>query len=398
MSDDDLQAVEPDADVGAETQARFRYQSDLIVRALLESALLDGPIVHVMCEWHDDYVVVLDEGPNELVSVKHRESSQAPWTISSLCSDGGLKTLFDKWKALDKAPMCRLQTNGGARSGSGQAGELVSACDKREVEILKPFAADLKDRLEAESEDEVEAFLMQLSIEVGLPSRHDIRSSVTQDVLVPLLVKLGIDTRIAERAYDEVVRLVEEASRATQQPVTLSRARLAGSPATAALAALTERKTVTVRGVLGAIRSATFSDAVLVAVPAAGEPQTPNVLVEKLTAAGFGPTGVASARRERLAWEAAWKNWSTGLPGDSEILSDLTTRVLALAGQAEGATRVGGSQYGPSMEAELRRLATDFVSTASMPMDPHHILGLAFDLTEACKVWWSDPFEIGGQE
>jgi hypothetical protein len=51
---------------------------------VLQTLTEPSPLLAVVCETHEDFLVFHEWGP-ELVSVKQREPTQGPWTLSQLC-------------------------------------------------------------------------------------------------------------------------------------------------------------------------------------------------------------------------------------------------------------------------------------------------------------------------
>ncbi len=89
---------EPPEDSGAQTQSRFRFQHECTARSCVGMLVLDR-VASVVCEEHEDFVVIYADGAVELVSVKHRENSKGPWTfarsarkvVSGICTAAGLR-------------------------------------------------------------------------------------------------------------------------------------------------------------------------------------------------------------------------------------------------------------------------------------------------------------------
>lgn len=107
-------------DTGSETLARYEFQHVLAALAFT-IALIEDPDAWVLCEWSEDFVVACGASAPELVSVKHLEPSQGPWTLSSIIDRGGLKHLFERWKEAKKHATCKLKTNGGLKGGAREA-------------------------------------------------------------------------------------------------------------------------------------------------------------------------------------------------------------------------------------------------------------------------------------
>ena len=193
---DEVTSVEPIEDVGADTADRFRYQAELAARFAVE-ILCGEDVVRIVCEWHEDYVVQYRDGRSELVSVKHRETGQLPWTLKQLFRGGGLAHLFDRWRRTGQSCICRLQTNSGMRPGAGECAELQAACSAGgealalfEEPVLKELTGLLPDQAPP-TIDQVREFLASLQIESGLPDRHHIGDVNLQRVGDRLSKSLG---------------------------------------------------------------------------------------------------------------------------------------------------------------------------------------------------------------
>jgi hypothetical protein len=130
-------AVAPADDAGASTADRYDWQAAMAAAdglALYLDALGDGELRadsdgRIVCEHHEDWVVVRG-GDAELVSAKHREPSYGVFTtLSQLAGDGGLAHLFGRWHALEEKPACRLVTTAGLAPGA-------APCDCRDCPCL----------------------------------------------------------------------------------------------------------------------------------------------------------------------------------------------------------------------------------------------------------------------
>jgi hypothetical protein len=128
-------AVAPADDAGASTADRYDWQAAMAAAdglALYLDALGDGELRadsdgRIVCEHHEDWVVVRG-GDAELVSAKHREPSYGVFTtLGQLAGDGGLAHLFGRWHALEEKPACRLVTTAGLAPGAAQGLERTAA-------------------------------------------------------------------------------------------------------------------------------------------------------------------------------------------------------------------------------------------------------------------------------
>ena len=105
----DLERV-PAEDFGARTLANYFYQTEVIA-SFCVSMPSDPSITTIICEWHEDCIIVRDRPPLlELVSVKHHDRATYT-TLKQLCDDGGLAHLFDRWLGFTTGPAARLCSN-----------------------------------------------------------------------------------------------------------------------------------------------------------------------------------------------------------------------------------------------------------------------------------------------
>ena len=153
--------IPPSEDAGALTLARYGYQHNCAVPYALQTLDESSPVLAVVCETHEDFLVLHAWGP-ELVSVKHRELTQGPWTLLQLCAEP-LSHLLDRWLATGKRARCRLLTNQGLKPGRKQAEHLAAACSAHQSEELETWATRLAGPLHAD-EATVAQFLGMLAL------------------------------------------------------------------------------------------------------------------------------------------------------------------------------------------------------------------------------------------
>jgi hypothetical protein len=401
--DGGVERLPPVEDVGSDTLGRYRYQAELATRPCL-SLLVRDDVERVICEWHEDYVVCFSSGVTALVSVKHLEESQPRWTVATLCTDGGLAHLFGRWRAARERATCLLQTNTKMRTGADQPAALRDCCAAQQdacleewSKILLPHLAKVFDDGHKPTVEEVLRFLRMLRVEDDLPKRSDIRSRNLTDLMPDVMSYLGRSAAHTELVYDAVVAEVERASRNEGGREVLE---LIGDPTRfdvdAAMADVVQAKTLDRSRILQCLAG----DSVSVArstVRMLSDTAPPSRLVAKLANGGFGPTALNNARNLRLNWEAHMRRWSSDLPTLRDEFDDVMVSVLHAAQAAEGRSRVATSAYGPRMleelEAELQARA--IIPPGLVSPEVRLTLGCAFALTDECRIWWSDEFEIG---
>lgn len=395
-------SAEPSEDVGAATQSRYAYQRHLVVRRCLQILAGVDDIVSVICEWHTDYVAIRGDAP-ELVSVKHQEESQNPWTLVGLCGDGGLQQLYERWVATGETCRVTIETNRGLKAGDGAPAELLKACRRGNREELLAWAGELVGRLAPDSADRdleidrIATFLGQLNIVHDLPKRYYIRDIQLRNDAEAACEALGLDARAAENLYDCIYALVENVSQNDVRSVVTAMLRGEGDldeqtqrviGAKTIDGDLLRRAIARCQGAASAVnrRASNKSD----------EPVA-KALVEKMRRGGFGPTNIADARHLRIDW-LLYERQMSELTGEQAPYHETLQAVRAAAAEAERAVDRNQEPYGEALYEEvIKRLDDLQIDGAWLQMDRRRLLGALFELTEQCTVWWSTEFDVESQ-
>ncbi|MFF3057019.1 dsDNA nuclease domain-containing protein [Streptomyces sp. NPDC057909] len=384
---------QPPEDSGSETADRYAFQYQVIARHCCEFDASD--LEWLLCEWHTDYVLALSGGRYVLVSVKHREPNQGNWTLNRLYDDGGLKTLCDRWRDCRKPQQCRLATNGVLDK---EAKNLADACASGNSGIIVDFAQTNHAKLGCATPKEAEEFLRSLRIEEDLPSRKYIRAHNVETFVRPMLRRSKTSLVDAGKAYDAILEAIWLASRAFGR---------AAAPSTWQLSRIDSLDSHVLReeDVRKRLIDASVIKEQLTQLPTLGGGLlqtgtaghlTETRLVKKLRRGEVGETAIQAARRTRQTWAEYSARYRTPLPGEGDLLDDLTTRVLHEAGMAESECAEPDSAYGKKMLAILNdRLLPERMGLSDQrSLDRLHLLGLAYQLTDECKIWWSPEFDL----
>lgn len=365
----------PNDDAGSETLARYDYQLTLAAMACLEM-LLDEDAVEVICEWHEDYVVVRSRMV-ELVSVKHLEPSIGSWSLTRLLQEGGVKHLFKRWTECGETPSCRLQTNGGLRTGKENASAVGKACNGVDVERV---AALLLPRLEAESLDQTKRFLSSLTINAELPKRDDLLPRLLVDSLPDLFERLGWPIRDIASRFERIRSLVARAAGSDIRAA--GRVPHGPNDSAVAIARAQARKTITKQGLIAAMERIDVSE--------------PSRLTTKLEAGGFAPTDVERCKRLRSEWLSLAYRWDPGLPGESSP-DVVGAKVQDLACAAEDQARNDVAPYGATMRSQFIALvANGEIVLGGQALSENLLLGAVYEQTDRCRVWWSPRSAVEG--
>jgi hypothetical protein len=392
---DELDGFLPPEDAGAVTQSLYLYQAEVIARYVVGLSKR-ASIRAVVCEWLEDFIVVYQDKSTLLGSVKHRETSQGPFSVSELLTDGGLKHLFDRWKGSGKRSRCILCTNAGLKS---DAKSMQQACAEGDAGGILSSAQAIWQRLVAEDAAEAAAFLTILRIDHDLPGRRHIEAHNLHHYVRPLLARRYTGYS-ADRVYRAIVELVQEHSRD----------RAAGTHDFIDIIADADRlNSATIRDRRLEARILRYGD--VANAIAAGRPTGPTrlpmpatishstVLAQKLEAGLLGPTLLESAQQLRASWTEFEAGHGDDLGVDPD-LEDLKIRVLAAAGRAETEAKQAvspGESYGIEMYRALVDIFASeaFQDSCTMSVDPPLVEGCAYDLTDNCRIWWSPKFDVG---
>jgi Cap4 dsDNA endonuclease len=373
----------PPEDDGARTSHRYLFQYCCAAARLL-AALATGTSCELICEWHEDYLVVGDDG-TEAVSVKHREDHRPAWTIASLTSeDGKLGHLLDTFRRAEGIT-CSFESN-----RAHTAHDLW--CD--DPARRGAARSDLGKRLGVPHAD-VDEFVDNLSIITPpAPGRHHIASTYAANYASPALDRLGIAGLSASQAMHIAASMVGDASRD----------RIADDGWIAVVASKPqERATVLAHHQLEARRIS--SDELRNALVEAERAQIPRLdsvsgdappettMSLKLEAGGLGPSVIDTARRRRRLWYSHRAEIRDIGEREAELRS-LQEWVQDQANSSESlAIATGDTPYGPQMYEQLmtRLRANDAPppGTRRVDSDPALLSGAAFELTDACSIWWS---------
>jgi hypothetical protein len=423
-----LAASEPAEDSGAQTQDRYYWQAQCAARMCI-AMLTQQQIDQVVCEWHEDHVVVFADGQLEFVSCKHRESSRGTWSLGDLCRIGGLAHLYDRWHPFREHARARVITNAGLRPGRTESAQLARVCARaasgltvsdpelqacvralaiallrarqaRELPAIPlvdlPVDADWS-ALPEGFERDVAQFVARLQIDTDIPGRQHLAAHDIQQLVRPALGELRCDPAEAERLYRDVVDLVCKRSRdRPRNPESL--ARYLADPHRGArerqLKATVAARTIyrdEVRALLPSTLDAQVGKGEIPLLPTGVRsptvPRRSSQLVTKMQRGGLGDAAIETARRLRGAWLRTWAAARSDLPGDIDELFDLETRVLDVVAAVESQARL----HGPGYELRLHLLLQQHLTVEALgrrppvPLDRLHLQGLAFDLCGRCK-------------
>jgi Cap4 dsDNA endonuclease len=372
----------PDEDRGFETANWYRFQ--YVVTAVRCLELLLGTTSAVVVEWHSDFVVERSSSAPCFVSVKHREPSRGPWTISAICAEGDLSTLRKRWLAAGPDATCEFLTNGALSSAKHDIQHLAKLMSTGDLASI-PDAAMLKLTIGLDcNKQEVLAFLRRLTISSLGGDASTINGILIERAVAPLLARLQMNPLDAKGVLKLAVELVRAV--ASDAPVVVGE--WAKSPSLTPATKLT--RTIDAARLASVLELGGFK----VGPVDEGVPVNQGSrMTRKLRAGGLGPTLIANAPEMRARWyaiETAFRD-DIPAPGFGDEVQKTREVVLAAAISAEAFAK-GPASYGSAMHADLLvRLSEG--PTVRLPIGPQELMGCAFQLTDECRIWWSDYFD-----
>ncbi|MEV5282954.1 dsDNA nuclease domain-containing protein [Streptomyces sp. SID10815] len=417
----------PEEDSGSDTLGRYRYQAEVAAQDCL-AMLTQEAIDFVVCEWHEDFVVARTDGSVELVSVKHREGTQGPWTLTELCKSGGLTHLFDRWCACECADNVRLRlaTNAALKPGQGNAGVLARMCGPEpeittgltamaeavarqmlKVRWKQPYpnvpetpecrVADIQ--MPAGFVDKVVRFLGVLEISCKPPQRENITDVNIQRLLVPAVKQLQLAHVDLEATYRAIVERIERANRDESDRTQL--AVYIADPGRVRHSTQMQQRVGRRRITREILRQEiAYTTVQLPTFPRGKAPVVApgGAKLHRKLRRGLVPSDEAAfAERLRSAWYTTWSERRSGLAGDETDLLNLSTDVLEMVFECRRHARAQvpeGSDFGIKMNDLLaERLRVDTLpSLPPFQLNNQHLRGLAYQLCDDCLFFFSETF------
>jgi hypothetical protein len=407
-----LRTASPPDDAGADTFDRYEWQAmvatvDLL--ALYLDALEDetrNPRTTtdcgLVCEFHEDWARVV-RGEVQLVSGKHKDPAFGAYrTANSLLGDGGLYHLFDRWVALGEVSGSRLVTTAGLDSDAaaiGRAcdhfqligadavlppGHIQTAFDRLCTGVAERRMAAGKGPLTNPVTDVVPRFLSGMTFQCGEPRREHLPTLAPAAYAEPIARALGRPS-LAVAIWEAVLSIVR------------SRMRAAGPAQRGLLPTLApggpdelERRTITVADAHVAIAAAMLTPGGFAPLP---KLVIVNKMAVKMNEGRCAATSIDRAESLRKRF-TTFRRAQRSKPGGREAEVDVQLLLKRVADRATGATRTATEPWGAALWTELEdRLAIEAGLGPAEGLDTDMLIGGVADLTNNCRVWFSEPFD-----
>lgn len=429
---------QPD-DWGANTLDRYDWQASMAAADGLElyrqalganKRLQDDESRRILCEYHEDWVAIHGDAA-ELVSAKHRDASADAYrTLNQLAHEGGLAHLFLRWRALQEKPTCRLATSGGLARGDVQEFEATiralrelrlsasqftipdanrSSVEKFHAAIHANSGKFLPDDWIEGSEGEiplddqlqqVARFISMLDIQAEETRRADIGFAAPTKCAKPVVDLLGFDVpyeAVWNAVYGLFFTRMKAAGPRTDAIISPVLAFANGSeiPTSADKERALASRIVTMQDIDLAVMTA-------VANPSAyGSLASPIRLSRAAIKMRKGKCSDNSIERGEQLRRDYQRYWSGRLNGDPTALAErdkLRRLLLRVSDRSDTPEMRSKSDWGAHFWIALQD-ALDNVTEEQIPagMDPDLLLGGINDLTNECKIWFSEIFDVAAE-
>ncbi|WP_354642916.1 hypothetical protein [Kitasatospora camelliae] len=432
-------AVPQTDDSGANTLDRYDWQASMAAADGLElylGALGAGKRLQgnedrrILCEYHEDWVALMGDDA-ELVSAKHRDpSADAYRTINQLASDGGLAHLFLRWRVLREKPTCRLATTGGLASGDPQ--DFAATMQAlRELRLngkpvvvngeCPPVIAKFHSAIHTysgnhlpadwvagsagevpldEQQEQTARFVSMLDIQHGLTRRADIGFAAPMKYAKPVIDHLGYDVpyeAVWNAVYGLFFTRMKAAGPRTHATISPVLAFASGSRAqtSASKERELEARIVTMQDIDIAIITAVANPS---AYESLASPVRMSRAAVKMRKGHCSDNSIERSEHLRKDYQRYWRDRLTGDPTAFAERDKLRRLLLRVSDRADTPVVRSTANWGPDFWLALQD-AIDAIPVEQLPagMDSELLLGGISDLANACKIWFSDNFDVAGE-
>lgn len=403
----------PTEDVGAETLERFAYQHRYTAIAACALLVSESDVVEVYCEHLEDVLVKLATGYFHGIQVKTKEPGLEQWKASSPEMLRSLARFAQLESTLgNHFAVYTLATDHQFFRAKKNGRNLPHMLDvARAHDDSKPLPKPLARLVNAVAKRAkcsgatVVAALRKTRCDDGRPKKADARRQVMDAICASLPEAADVPYWRIGKLADVLTAAVFEASSLKHKqslPLYLGFAD-AKTCADKILAAMVEGKRLTKAKVRALLLGMLSTPEMLEIDEAAAPPHAlspgDSPLTQKLSAGDFSSVSIANARDMFSAALNQHLRW-VGKYGQKEALKryhHISGIVQNEAAQAYEETVHVQSTSGLPMLKELRaRLEErrDKEGGGLFGCTDEHLLGYAYMLTDACKVWWSKPFTL----
>ena len=431
--------VTPQDDTGAWTTDLYEWQAVVAaadgLRMYLDALDAAGNLTRpensrLICEHHEDWVALRNQDA-ELVSAKHPGLAFGAYTTpNSLADDGGVAHLFNRWLAMQEKPTCRLVTAAGV---SGPAQKLVElartardqrvageefAPDNEQEQLLTSFGRALLKHCPglserwtsldgrqpesiptAEHRQQIIRFLSVFTFQDSVPKKYAAHAAPSM-FAQPVLDRLR-SSAPAGSVWEAVLAVFRIRMRAAGPaptgglPAVLSFPLGSRAPTLAELEAGLTSRIVTLSDIDLAIRTAIANPSGFARLPRLVRTTR---LAIKMEVGGCSDNTVERAEQLRADYVDYWRDLQMADPTARSRQQRLHRVLLRISDAATTQVKQQNVLWGVDLwwrlEADLDHQRSDLPAD----MDGDLALGGLCELSNRCRVWFSDSFDIAQEQ
>jgi hypothetical protein len=370
----------------------FGFQYDCIAHLAIQM-IRDATVARIVCETHEDALVIFADGTVELVSCKARDNSK-PYTLATLRSDGGLLRLFDSWMRTGRTCRSHLMTEG---AFAQDARKLVEDCESRQTERVGPRGADLAPFFSTDAATATE-FLMGFRVtDSGTLGPRSHTGRINASRLRAWLRANSLSVALDEQCYSLLRDKVAECCRAAMSDPLEGTTLLEAStrPESASDTAKIANRTLTAQSVNACMRDAPTGQPLLTGNP---DGLDHTRMAAKLQRGDVPSQVIAAAKYLRASWYEYESALSLRAPATEPGLTDVRARTLLAVGDATAKLDLK-EPYGQRMYLAIRD-AVKVAALGELPvlgLSDELLLGLVFQATDECELFWSSVFDVDAE-
>ncbi|GIF25712.1 hypothetical protein Ate02nite_84420 [Paractinoplanes tereljensis] len=429
----------PPDDAGARTADQYEWQAVMAtadgLRLYLDALDPGGNFnssgtTRVVCEHHEDWVALRDEDA-ELVSAKHPGLPFGAYsTLNSLADDGGVAHLFNRWLTMGEKPTCRLVTTAGASDRAHKLVEIAVTARQRRLdgepflpdpeqeELLTGFGRALLKHCDglpqrwtspnggppesiptADHRQQIIRFLSIFTFQDSVPRKYAPYAAPAM-FAQPVLDRLG-STAPAGSVWEAVLAVFRARMRAAGPtpigglPPVLADPVGAASPTPAVFEADLASRIVTLTDIDLAIRTAIANPTGFAPLPRL---MRTSRLAIKMEVGGCTDNTVERAEQLRADYTDFWRDPLAADPSARTRQQRLHRLLLRISDAATDRVKKPAGRWGADLWRQLEADLDQHQDTLPVDMDADLALGGLCELSNRCKVWFSDSFDIASEQ
>lgn len=401
-----------DTDRGDDVQRRFRYQAAIAASLSLALLDVDSEITEIFCEQHEDILVRRRDDTFIGVQVKTRDPSLGPFTFG----DAAIQETLERFVRIEeKFPNKFVRYVIRANCGFWQKRnsvhnithcvDRIRDCQDRGFSIDEDIAKvilDFADKVNS-SEEVVTSVLKKLFVEKS-PDLEGYQGYLSELIAN----KTGKTSEMYDALIETAEALINTMWTAASLPHNSAKEAyfiLLDDPETARVEETIKAKRITREIVEQVINQSLVSYSMLTTARALDVMKLPKGIRKmelKMAEGGFSVRNVEIARNHKLSVDALLAQWiyKYGTEVTNRRYQHLSVIAETACQEAYDETQTKGKKFGENMLKDLRiridRRYSNEIQNRFPDFTYEHMLGIVGILTEECKVWWSEQFNIEG--